>query len=166
MAGPRISKLLPSDPREYHGQPFAWWVAVAYLSILTIRSLVHLLSSDGGAASIATMDTSGGSGDNIIALFGQWGASQLLFAAVLWTLLLRYGGLTPFVLLVCLAEPFLRALSGHLKPVQTLGTAPGESLNWMVVPLLVVVLYFSLRERRRPAGLIGNGQSVDTSRCE
>lgn len=140
-----VSGLLPQDARDYRGPKVAWWAAVAYLVIVTVRSLVHLFAPDGGAETIATVDTTVHGGANIIAMFGQWGAIQLLLAGVLWVLLLRYRGLTPLVLLVFLVEPFLRALSGRLKPLETVGSAPGEVLNWVVVPLLALLLLASLR---------------------
>lgn len=147
MSRLRLASLFPDDARDYRGPAAAWWVAVAYLAILTARSLVHVFAADGGAESIATVDTAVAGGENVIALFGQWGAIQLLLAAVLWVLLLRYRGLTPFVLLVFITEPVLRALSGHLKPLETEGVPPGQALNWIVVPILVAVLLFSLRSR-------------------
>jgi hypothetical protein len=115
-----------------------------YLAVITARSLVHLLAPDGGAESIATIDTSVAGGSNIIALFGQWGAIQLLLAALLWVLIARYPGLVPLVLVVLVLEPFLRAFAGHLKPVRTMGRAPGAALNWVVVPLLLVSLWLSV----------------------
>jgi hypothetical protein len=39
-------------------------------------------------------------GRNIIAIFGQWGAIQLLLAGLLWVLVLRYRELTPLILCV------------------------------------------------------------------
>jgi hypothetical protein len=68
----------------------------------------------------------------------------LLLALLLWALLLRYRGLLPLVILVLLVEPFFRALSGHLKPLETMGTAPGAALNWYAVPILAVLLYLAL----------------------
>jgi hypothetical protein len=103
-----------------------------------------LFSADGGAQSIATIDTKVAGGNNIIAIFGQWGATQLLLALLLWVLLLRYHGLLPVVILVLLVEPFLRALAGHLKPFTTIRTAPGAALNWYAVPVLAVLLYLAL----------------------
>jgi len=147
MARLRVSRLLPEDARDYRGPQFAWWAAAAYLVVITVRSLIHLFSADGGAESIATVDTSVDGGANVIAIFGQWGAIQLLLAALLWVLLLRYRGLTPLVLLVFLVEPFLRALAGELKPIETMGTAPGAALNWLVVPVMGVLLLLSLRSR-------------------
>jgi hypothetical protein len=149
---PRAAGLLPSDPARYDGPTIARWITTALLVVITIRSLVHLFSPDGGAHSIATIDTSVAGGDNIVAVFGQWGASQLLLVGALWVLLLRYRGLIPFILSVLLVEPFLRGISGHLKPISTLATAPGAALNWYVVPVVAVTLYLALctAQERRP----------------
>ena len=141
---PRPASLLPSDPTRYGGPAVAYWITTILLFMITARSLVHLFSPDGGAHSIATIDTSVAGGDNIIAIFGQWGASQLLLVGALWVLLLRYRGLVPLILCVLLLEPFLRAISGHLKPIVTLGTAPGAALNWFAVPVVAVALYLAL----------------------
>jgi len=138
------SALLPADPTAFHGPRIAWWVAVGYLSMITIRSLIHLFWPDGGAHSIATIDIAVPGGRNIIAMFGQWGAIQLLLAGLLWVLLYRYRGLVPLILCVFLAEPFLRGLAGHLKPIATVGTAPGAALNWFVPPLMAIALYAAL----------------------
>lgn len=141
---PRPAGLLPSDPTRYGGPSIARWMTTIFLVVITLRSLIHLFSPDGGAHSIATIDTSVAGGDNIVAIFGQWGASQLLLVGALWVLLLRYRGLVPFILCVLLLEPFLRAISGHLKPIVTLGTAPGAALNWVVVPVVAATLYLAL----------------------
>jgi hypothetical protein len=141
---PRPAGLLPSDPTRYGGPAVALWITTVLLVVITMRSLVHLFLPDGGAHSIATIDTSVAGGDNIVAIFGQWGAIQLLLVVALWVLLLRYRGLVPFILCVLLLEPFLRAISGHLKPIVTLGTAPGAALNWVVVPVVAVTLYLAL----------------------
>ncbi|CAB4999568.1 unannotated protein [freshwater metagenome] len=143
-----LSNLLPSDARDYKGPQFVRWAAMAFLVIITVRSLIHVLAPDGGAESIATIDTTVEGGSNIIAIFGQWGAIQLLLAALLWVLLLRYRGLTPLVLLVFVLEPLLRGLAGSLKPIESVGTAPGAALNLVVVPVMVMLLILSLRERR------------------
>jgi hypothetical protein len=141
---PRPAGLLPSDPTRYGGPAIAYWITAILLVMITARSLVHLFSPDGGAHSIATIDTSVAGGENIIAIFGQWGASQLLLVGALWVLLIRYRGFVPFILCVLLLEPFLRAISGHLKPILTLGIAPGAALNWFAIPVVAVTLYLAL----------------------
>jgi len=141
---PDLSRLLPRDPTSYFGAMAAFWLTALYLVVITVRSCIHLFSADGGAQSIATIDTNVAGGDNIIGVFGQWGATQLLLALLLWVLLLRYRGLLPLVILTLLVEPLLRALSGNLKPLETMGTAPGAALNWVAVPILAVLLYLAL----------------------
>ena len=129
---------------RFAGPTLARGMTVLYLTIITVRSLLHVFLPDGGAQSIATIDTSGASGANIVAIFGQWGAIQLLLAALLWVLIVRYPGFIPLALLVLAVEPFLRGLSGYLKPITTVGTAPGAALNWVVAPVLVLTLWLSL----------------------
>ena len=141
---PDMRALLPDDPRNYAGPGLAWWATIVVLIPITVRSLIHLLAADGGAESIATIDTSVAGGANIVAVFGQWGAIQLLLALLLWILLLRYPGLTPLVLLVLTLEPILRGVAGQLKPIETMGTAPGAAANWLVLPVLAVLLWVSL----------------------
>jgi hypothetical protein len=141
---PDFSALLPAQPAVFRGPSLAWWFTSAYLVLVTVRSLIHVFAPDGGAQSIATIDTSVAGGHNIIAIFGQWGAIQLLLAALLWLLIIRYPGFVPLVLLVLLAEPVLRSAVGHLKPLVTMGTAPGAALNWVAVPVLMAALWLAL----------------------
>ena len=130
---PSPAALLPANPAIYDGPRLATWAAMAYLVFITTRSLIHLLLADGGAQSIASIDVHVAGGSNIVAMFGQWGAIQLLLAGLLWVLLLRWRGLTPLV----------------LKPVTAMGTPPGEALNWWVFPVLVLLLLMSLCPARR-----------------
>lgn len=147
---PSLTRLLPLNPAVYDGPAISLWVAIAWLCVITVRSCIHLLAPDGGAQSIATIDVAGvAGGSNIVAIFGQWGAIQLLLALLLWALLLRWRGTVPLVLLVFTLEPVLRSLAGHLKPVTTMGTAPGAALNWLVLPVLGFFLYLSLCPARR-----------------
>jgi hypothetical protein len=141
---PSLPALLRDDPRTYDGPRLAVWGAMAWLIFITVRSFIHLLAPDGGAHSIATIDIAVAGGRDIEAMFGQWGATQLQLAVLLWVLLLRWRGMVPLVLLVCAAEPCLRGFAGYLKPLVTEGTAPGVALNWLVLPVLVLLLWISL----------------------
>lgn len=150
MWRPSPARLLPANPALYDGPATSFWVAVAWLVAITVRSCIHLLAPDGGAQSIATIDVTGvAGGSNIVAIFGQWGAIQLLLALLLWVLLLRWRGTVPLVLLVFTLEPVLRGLAGHLKPVTTMGTAPGAEINWLVLPVMAFFFYLSLCPVRR-----------------
>ena len=147
---PRLAGLLPGSPARFAGPIATRWFAAAYLVLVTARGVVHLVAPDGGAGTIATIDVTVEGGANVIAMFGQWGSIQLLLAALLWLLLLRYRGFVPLVLLVLLVEPLLRDVAGRLKPLETLGTAPGAALNWAVVPVLAAMLWWSLCPERDP----------------
>lgn len=141
---PRTAQFLPRDPSVYAGPVLPFGVAIVILLGITARSLIHVFLPDGGAHVIATIDTSVAGGRNIIGLFGQWGAIQLLLAGLLWVVLIRYPGTLPLVLCVFAAEPLLRSLAGHLKPIETVGTAPGHAFNYALEPVLLVALYLAL----------------------
>ena len=146
---PDFAALLPANPSTAGCPALAWWIALLYLCLITVRSLIHMLLPDGGANSIATIDISAASGANIVSLIGQLGAIQLLLALLLWVILLRYRGLVPLVLLVFMLEPVLRAFEGHLKPLITVGVAPGVALNWALEPILAVAFFLSLCPSQR-----------------
>lgn len=141
-----IKKVFPKNPAEVNG---AWWVraiTALYLVVMVGRSTIHLFASDGGANSIAGIDIDVEGGDNIIAIFHQWGAIQLILALFLLLLLLRYPGFTPLILLTLALDPIMRAVAGQIKPVITEGTPPGESLNWIAFYLLAALFAASIIE--------------------
>ncbi|MBI1261503.1 MAG: hypothetical protein GC184_07240 [Rhizobiales bacterium] len=145
--------LLPTDTLTYQGPLIARWLVMLYLVMITARSCVHIFAPDGGAHSIATIDISVAGGSNIVAIFGQWGAIQLLLACLLWVLLLRYRGLTALATATLFAEPFLRHLSGHLHPLETIGTAPGAALNIYGGILTGILFYLTLCPAQKDAPL-------------
>jgi hypothetical protein len=112
------------------------------------RSSIHLFSSDGGANSIAGIDIWVAGGDNIIAIFHQWGAIQLILAVLLSLLFIRYPGFTPLVLLTLAMDPIMRALAGQMKSVTSEGVPPGESLNWPSFALLALIFAISLIDKK------------------
>jgi len=141
---PDLAGLLPPDPGVFHGPTLAIWLTGWLLVVVTARSLVHLFAPDGGAHSIATIDTSVAGGRNIVAMFAQWGVIQLILAGLLWVLLLRYPGLVALILCTLLSEPLLRAVSGRLKPLEAVGVAPGRRFNGLALVVVAVALYLAL----------------------
>ena len=139
-----FKKVLPKDPSIFDGFRTVRIVTGLFLLLGLVRSCIHLFSSDGGASSIAGVDTTVTGGDNIIAIFHQWGAIQLLLALLLSLLFLRYPGFTPLVLLTLALDPILRWIAGRMLPLTTVGTPPGESLNWVAFFLLAVLFVCSL----------------------
>jgi hypothetical protein len=141
-------QILPESPATYSGPR---WVRVAtslFLALVIVRSCIHLFSSDGGANSIAGIDVTVAGGENIIAIFHQWGAIQLILAVLLSLLFIQYPGFTPLVLLTLALDPIMRAIAGQMKSVTSEGAPPGESLNWPTFALLALLFLFSLREKK------------------
>ena len=85
-----LKKVLPSELSSYSGYRIVRIATAFYLLVMIARSSIHLFASDGGAKSIAGIDISVAGGDNIIAIFHQWGATQLLLALFLTLLFIRY----------------------------------------------------------------------------
>ena len=117
----------------------------ALLAILgTVRSLIHVFSSDGGAGSIAGMDLTVQGADGIIFAFALWGSSQLLFALIQLLVVFRYRSLVPFMWVMSALEVLLRELVGKMKPVTFAHTPPGAIGNQILLPLAVFMLVLSL----------------------
>jgi hypothetical protein len=139
------SRLLPPVEETYIGPrlPFYFLILVAVVS--TGRSLVHIFAGDGGAGSIAGIDVAVRGGSNIIAMFGQWGASQLLLALIYWLVIWRYRFLVPAMLGFIFLEQILRLLVGVLKPLEIIAPPPGAIGSYLLLPLSFVALIYSLR---------------------
>lgn len=144
--------LLPNNPKVYAGYLVVRITAFVFMLVVVARSAVHLFSPDGGAESIAGIDTSVEGGNNIIALFHQWGAIQLLLVALMTVLFFAYKGLTPLIILfLCLDAP-MRALAGQMGAVESTRTPPGEALNWPVFFALLILFAVSLMSKPSRTG--------------
>ena len=143
-----LQRILPNDPNQYSGFRAIRWILAIYLIAVVGRSTIHLVASDGGANSIAGIDVSVAGGDNIIAIFHQWGATQLLLALFLVLLFFRYPGLTPLILLSLSMDPVVRAIAGQFKAVTAAGTPPGASLNWIAFYFISALFIASLVEKK------------------
>ena len=139
-----VQNILPKTNNKYQGQKIAYYFLILLTVVNTVRSLIHMFASDGGAHSIAGINTSVAGGSNIIAIFGQWGSSQLLMAILCWVIIIRYKFLTPLALLLLLIEQFLRYGVGQLKPVISEHTPPGAISTKLLIPVLIIALVLSL----------------------
>lgn len=142
-----LQKILPEKiDNTFSGYEFAAY-AFLILTIITIaRSLAHMFLPDGGAQSIATIDVNVEGGVTIIGIFAQWGLSQLLMASVYVIVYVRYKSLIPLMYLIIFVEYAGRIVMGLLKPLETVGTAPGAIGNLIIVPLAIILFIFSIRE--------------------
>ena len=133
-----FEKVFPDDLSRFDGPQFVRFAAALILCVMVVRSCIHLFTADGGAQRIATIDTTVEGGNNIIAIFHQWGATQLVSAVLLVVLFFRYPGFTPLILLTMALEPLMRFVASRVKAVTTTGTAPGAAFNGIA---FVVVMF-------------------------
>jgi hypothetical protein len=144
-----IDRLLPRQAdNDYRGSPIALWVFVAVTMMTLARSLIHMFAADGGAQSIATIPldsfTPNGAA-SVILIFALWGLSQLLMGLIYVVVLWRYRALIPLMYLLMIFEYAMRIVLGALKPIETVGTAPGAVGDYVLVPLAAVMLFLALR---------------------
>jgi len=142
-----IKELLPKNPTKFEGFRAVRIVTAIYLLVMVVRSCIHLFAADGGAQSIAGIDTSVEGGNNIIAIFHQWGAIQLILAVLLFVLFFRYPGFTPLILLTLVLDPVMRFIAGQMMSLTSTGTPPGEALNGAAFCLLALLFIATLMKK-------------------
>ena len=137
-----IERIFPKNlNNNYKGYKIALYVFYALTALTLWRSQHHLFAPDGGAQSIATipLDTFTTSGAAaVVGVFGLWGLSQLIISIVYLIVSLRYRAMIPLMYLLMFVEYFVRTVYFPLvKPIPTVGTAPGATGN---LPLMIVAL--------------------------
>ena len=142
-----FTAILPDDARAYRGDGWVPRFLVLFSVIMTARSVIHIARHDGGAATIAGVDIDVEGGQNLVAIFAQWGLVQLLNAAIGWIVVTRYRGLIPLILLVSLMENIGRILIGRRKPLKVAKPPPGAYGSLIIVPVLLVAFWRSLPKR-------------------
>jgi hypothetical protein len=140
-----LNKVFPEVPSIFEGSQIIRVALALILFVMVARSCVHLFASDGGAQRIGGVDTSVEGGNNIIAMFHQWGAIQLLLAALLVVLFFRYPGFTPLIVLTVALDPVLRFIASRKMKVTSTRTPPGAALNGVAFVVLMVLFVASLK---------------------
>lgn len=140
-----FEKVFPNDPAIFEGSQFIRVALAVILFVMMVRSCIHLFASDGGARRIAGVDTSVEGGNNIIAMFHQWGAIQLILAAFLAVLYFRYPGFTPLILLTVALDPVMRFVSSRMMNVTSTRTPPGAALNGPAFVVLMILFVVSVK---------------------
>ncbi len=138
------SRLFPSVDKEYVGSKIPFYFLILIAIVSTARSLIHVFAPDGGANTIAGISVNVQGGANVIAIFAQWGALQLLLALLYWLVIFRYRFLVPAMLAVVVIEQLFRMGAGHLKPLVIASPPPGALGSQVVLPLAVIVFIWSL----------------------
>ena len=107
-----------------------------------------MLSQDGGAHSIAGIDVDVEGGQNIIAIFSQWGVSQLMLAIIQSVVVFKYTYMIPLIYGLLMVEYGLRMAVGEFKHLETTHPPPGKFANYIMIPLAFIGLVFSLIQKK------------------
>ena len=140
-----LNKVFPELPLIYEGSQIIRVALALILFVMVARSCIHLFTSDGGAQRIGGVDTSVEGGNNIIAMFHQWGAIQILLATLLVVLFFRYPGFTPLIVLTVALDPVLRFVASRKMKVTSTKTPPGAALNGVAFVILMVLFLASIQ---------------------
>ena len=142
---PRWNKLLPKQvDNSFRGHKFTLYFFYILTMVTLVRSCIHIFFPDGGANIIASIDVSVDGGNTIISMFALWGLSQLLFGVFYVVVAVRYRSLVPLMFVFILVEYSIRTLIGVFKPIETVRVAPGAIGNFILIPLSLLLLIFSL----------------------
>ena len=148
-----INQIFPKTiDNTYKGYKLALYFFYAITAVTLVRSLIHILAFDGGAESIATIPLNQYPNDaasTIVFLFSLWGSSQLIIGLIYLVVVLRYKSLIPLMYILLFAEYSMRLILGHVKPITTLGTAPGAIANYIMIPLSIILLFLSIQSRNQ-----------------
>lgn len=145
-----MNKIFPKTANNnYNGSRIALYVFMLYSFVSMARSLIHFFAPDGGSGIIAGIDLSQGA-ENIIFAFGLWGLSQIIYAFIQMLVAFRYRTLLPLFYILLFVETVGRMMVGKMKPAVFLhGTPPGGILNFVMLPLAVVMFVLSLWDKNK-----------------
>jgi hypothetical protein len=148
-----IDAILPEKiTNEFKGHKLELYVFIGIVVLTLVRSCIHIFAPDGGAQSIAGFPLNTypeAASSMIILIFSLWGASQLLMGLVYLVVLIRYKGLIPFMYALILIEYLSRFLLGVFKPALSTHTVPGGVLDYIMIPLAIVMLSLSIRNNKQ-----------------
>ena len=89
--------LLPSPADNiYKGNKIAQWFFIAFVCLMTWRSIIHMVFEKYGMHEIANLVVLSGDPDPmplIYMFFSLWGFAQLIFCGVCWIVIFRYKSL-------------------------------------------------------------------------
>jgi len=150
-----LNKILPKKlENKFTGHKIALYAFVIITIITIARSLIHILTQDGGAQSIATIPIDNyptQAANAVILIFAYWGISQLIIGILYLIVILRYKDLIPLMYIFLILEYSARLGTGLLKPIETVSTAPGAIGNYLAIPVMIVLFLLSLPKNKSAA---------------
>lgn len=145
-------KILPKEiNNNYNGKKIALYTFYLFTIMTVVRSLIHMFAADGGAQSIATipLDTFSPQGaSTVILIFSLWGLSQLIMGIFYVIVIWKYKSLIPLMYIFIFLEYLMRLILGIIKPIETTGTAPGGVINYIFIPLTIILFWLSINHKK------------------
>ena len=150
--------LLPSPADNiYRGSRIAFWFFIAFVCLMTWRSVIHMFFEEYGMHDIANFIVLSGDPDPmplIYMFFSLWGLAQLIFCGICWVVILRYKSLIPLMFIFWLVEWSIRLFVYPVMEksvvddgIYTNGMTPGASGAPYIVFLLIIFLLLSTKEK-------------------
>mgnify|MGYP006110242627 CR=1 FL=1 len=151
--------LLPSPAdNEYRGNKAAFWFFIAFVCLMTWRSIIHMFFEEYGAHSIANIIVLTGDPDPMPLLyifFSLWGFAQLIFCFVCWIVIFRYRSLIPLMYIFWLFEWSFRLFGYPLireeiavQGLYTTNITPGVYYAPLAALILIISFGLSILERK------------------
>ena len=139
--------LFPDAKNDYKGFKAVVVVVVLLAVVSTARSLIHIFFPDGGSHAIAGLVIPGDANSAVIFTFAWTGLYQLLFAVILWIVLVRYRNLIPLMILLMFFEEVGMLLIPLFKPIASslvTHTPPEAMGNKLLLPISLILFFISL----------------------
>jgi hypothetical protein len=154
-----VNKILPKEIKNiYQGHPIAFWGFIAFLALMTWRSIVHLAYQEYGLHQIANFNLILGDPDPmpvIYLFFSLWGLAQVIFCLFCWVVVFRYKELISLMYILFISEWSIRLI---IYPLTDLGLAnnelysngitPGADFGPFVLMTLIGLLLLSIKESK------------------
>ena len=154
-----MNKILPKEIKNiYQGHPIAFWGFIAFLALMTWRSIIHLAYQEYGLHQIANFNLISGDPDPmpvIYLFFSLWGLAQLIFCLFCWVVVFRYKELISLMYILFISEWTIRLI---IYPLTDLGLAndelysngmtPGADFGPFVLMTLIGLLLLSIKESK------------------
>ncbi|MCJ7622124.1 MAG: hypothetical protein MUO76_01380 [Anaerolineaceae bacterium] len=146
----KVTSLIPEKQNQYSGSKLSLIFLIVWASIGVARGCIHVFAPDGGAGSIAHFDLSNGNAPSLIFIFAALGTSKLTFTTLQWIVILRYRVFIPLTLGLILFSSTLGLYGQFFKPIPN--TPPGQIGNYIMVPVVLVMLVLLLIQKKAPDG--------------
>ena len=154
-----MNKILPKEIKNiYQGHPIAFWGFIAFLALMTWRSIIHLAYQEYGLHQIANFNLIAGDPDPmpvIYLFFSLWGLAQLIFCLFCWVVVFRYKELISLMYILFISEWAIRLI---IYPLTDLGLAndelysngmtPGADFAAFVLIALIGLFLLSIKESK------------------